>query len=104
MAIHRVFIHEGQKPPASAIAEAERASRMPINFEDAPEMTEEQLAKAAAIARARRAAHRKSNLTIRMPQETIDKAKDLLGDGYTGVLRRLITKAINHPELLKDCL
>ena len=66
MAIHRVFIHEGQKPPASAIAEAERASRMPINFEDAPEMTEEQLAKAAAIARARRAARRKSNLTIRM--------------------------------------
>ena len=44
MAIHRVFIHEGQKPPASAIAEAERASRMPINFEDAPEMTEEQAA------------------------------------------------------------
>ena len=104
MAIHEVYIKEGMKPPASALAEVERASHLPINFDDAPEMTETQLAKAAEIARARRAARKKANLTIRVPQETIDKAKEMLGDGYTGVLRRLIVKAVDNPDMLKDCL
>ncbi|MCI6084885.1 hypothetical protein [Selenomonas sp.] len=105
MAIHRMTLHAGDQPPASAIAEAERAAQFPINFDDAPEMTDAQIARAATLARGRRAAmQKKQNITIRVPQQTINKAKRMLGAGYTGVLRRLIVKAVDHPELLKDCL
>ncbi|WP_294158852.1 hypothetical protein [uncultured Selenomonas sp.] len=104
MAIHEAVVYEGQKPTAEELADLERAARLPINFDDIPPMSPEEMKKVAAMARSRRAALRKSNLTIRIPQQTIDKAKELLGAGYTGVLRRLIVKAVDHPELLKDCL
>lgn len=104
MAICKARVFEGDRPTVKELAEVEAASRMPINLDDMPELTAEELMQAAAIAKAKRAANRKSNLTIRLPQETIDKARALLGDGYTGVLRRLITKAVNHPEMLRDCL
>lgn len=104
MAIHRMIVREGEKPPAWAIEEIERASKLPINFDDAPPLTDEQLAQGAAIVRARRAARKKQNVTIRIPQQTIDKAKKMLGAGYTSVLRRLIIKAVDHPEMLQDCL
>ena len=101
MAIHRVFIREGGTPPDWAIEEAERASKLPINFDDAPPLTDEERARGAAIVRARR---QKRNVTVRIPQHTIDRAKKMLGAGYTSVFRRLIVKAVDHPEMLKDCL
>lgn len=104
MAIHEAIVYEGQQPTAAERAELAQAAKRPLNLDDIPEMALEELQKVAALARARRAAQRKSNLTIRVPQATIDKAKALLGDGYTGVLRRLIVKAVEHPELLRDCM
>ena len=104
MAIHEAMVFDGQKPTKAELAEIEKASKMAVTFDDMPEMTDEQLVKVATMAKARRMARKKNNLTIRMPQETIDKAKSMLGDGYTGVLRRLITKAVDHPEMLKDYL
>lgn len=104
MAIHRVYIREGDTPPAWAIAEAERASKLPINFDDIPPLTDEELKQFAALARERRSALRKNDSIIRVPHQTLDKAKKLLGDDYTSVLRRLIVKAVDHPEMLQDCL
>ncbi|MCI6086814.1 BrnA antitoxin family protein [Selenomonas sp.] len=103
MAIHEAIVYEGQKPPQETIDAIRRAAKFPINYDDAPPLTDEQLARGAAIVRARRAAAKKENVTIRIPHETISKAKELLGNGYTSVLRRLIVKAVNHPELLEDC-
>ena len=103
MAIHEAIVYEGQKPTAAELADLERASKLPINYDDIPPLTDEELKKVAAMARSQRASMRKSNLGS-IPQQTIDKAKKMLGAGYTGVLRRLIVKAIDHPELLKDCL
>ena len=59
---------------------------------------------ATAMRERRKQAHRKKTLTIRVKPETIEQARELLGEGYTGVLRRLIVKALDHPEMLKDCL
>lgn len=67
-------------------------------------MTEDELREAADKMRAYRSAKRKHPMTIRMEQGTIDKAKDLLGNGYTTVFRNLIIKALDHPEMLRDCL
>ncbi len=58
MAIHEAIVYEGQKVPADVIARLEKAKDFPINFDDAPPLTEEQLARGAAIARAKRATHK----------------------------------------------
>lgn len=55
MAIHRMVVHEGDQPPAEALAEVERAAKMPINYEDAPALTDKELAYLSMIARARKA-------------------------------------------------
>lgn len=69
------------------------------------EMTADDLKQAAAEVRKRRISQRKEkSLTVRVQSQTIDKARDLLGDGYTSVIRRLIVKALDHPEMLKGCL
>lgn len=69
------------------------------------EMTANELRQAADEVRKQRVAQRKQKvLTVRVQPQTIEKARSLLGDGYTSVIRRLIVKALNHPEMLKDCL
>lgn len=51
MAIYRVYIREGQQPPASVIAEVERNAHEPVVFdEDCPELTDEQYAEFSRIA------------------------------------------------------
>ena len=102
MAIHEAIVYE--EGPQEVLDEVERASKLPINYDDIPPLTDEELKQVAKMARGQRASMKKINVTIRVPQQTIDKAKRMLGAGYTGVLRRLIVKAVDHPELLKDCL
>lgn len=104
MAIHERIVYEGQGIPQEVLDAVERASKRPINFDDIPPMTEEELKMVAAMPRGHRATKPKNNLTMHIPQQTIDKAREMLGEGYTGVLRRLIVRAVDHPELLKDCL
>lgn len=67
MEIHNAEVFEGQKPTMEELAEIERASKMAITFDDAPEMSEAQLPEVAAIVKARRAARKETNLTIRRP-------------------------------------
>ncbi len=50
----RITIKEGQKPTEAQIEEIEVASARPIAFDDAPELTPEQYAEMAEIARKRR--------------------------------------------------
>ena len=51
MAIHRVYIREGQQIPASVLAEVEQNAHEPTVFdEDCPELTDEQYAEFASIA------------------------------------------------------
>lgn len=50
----RITIKEGKKPTEVQIEEIEAASARPIAFDDAPELTPEQYAEMAEIARKRR--------------------------------------------------
>ena len=36
MAIHEAIVYEGQKPTAAELADLERASKLPINYDDIP--------------------------------------------------------------------
>ena len=67
--------------------------------EDAPELTLEQYAEMAAIARDRRNKQVKLDVALRISQSTLEKAK-ATGKGYTGFLRRLLDNAINDPQMV----
>ena len=103
-AIVRTVIHPGQQPTEAQIREIESAASKPVvPDEDAPELTLEQYAEMAAIARNRRSQKVKPVIALRISPETLDKAK-ATGKGYTGFLSRLLDNAINDPQLVSKSL
>lgn len=102
--IVRTVIHPGQQPTEAQIREIESAASKPVvPDEDAPELTLEQYAEMAAIARNRRSQKVKPVIALRISPETLDKAK-ATGKGYTGFLSRLLDNAINDPQLVSKSL
>ena len=102
--IIRTVIHVGQQPTQAQILEIEAASSIPVvPDEDAPELTLEQYAEMAAIARKRRTEKIKPVISLRISPETLDKAK-ATGKGYTGFLSRLLDNAINDPQMVSKSL
>lgn len=104
MATKRINITSGQKPTDEQRKEIEQAKHMPIEFdEDAPELTLEQYAEMAEIAREQRARAVKPVVALRISPETLEKAK-ATGKGYTGFLSRLLDNAIKDPGMVKKSL
>ena len=102
--IVRTVIHSGQQPTAEQIKEIESASKFPvIPDEAAPELTIEQYAEMAEIARKRRSKKVKPVIALRISPETLEKAK-ATGKGYTGFLSRLLDNAINDPQIVAKSL
>lgn len=102
--IIRTIIHSGQHPTEAQIREIERAASMPVvPDEDAPELTLEQYAEMAAIAKKRRSRHVKPVIALRISPQTLEKAK-ATGKGYTGFLSRLLDNAINDPQMVSRSL
>lgn len=102
--IIRTIIHSGQQPTEAQIREIERAASMPVvTDEDAPELTLEQYAEMAAIAKKRRSQHVKPVIALRISPQTLEKAK-ATGKGYTGFLSRLLDNAINDPQMVSRSL
>ena len=102
--IVRTVIHTGQQPTDAQIREIELAASRPITpDEDAPELTLEQYAEMAAIAKARRSKQVKPVVALRVSPDTLERAK-ATGKGYTGFLSRLLDNAIRDPELVQKSL
>ena len=102
--IVQTVIRSGQQPTEEQIREIELASSMPIVPDDeAPELTLEQLAEMAVIAKQRRTRKVKPVVALRISPETLDKAK-ATGKGYTGFLSRLLDNAINDPQMVSKSL
>ncbi len=100
----RTVIKPGQRPTEAQIKEIEKAASMPIVFdEDAPELTLEQYAEMAAMAKKRRSQNVKPVIALRISPETLDKAK-ATGKGYTGFLSRLLDNAIDDPVMVAKSL
>ncbi|MBR6029704.1 MAG: BrnA antitoxin family protein [Clostridia bacterium] len=98
--IVRTVILPGQQPTPEQIREIEAASMRPVTpDEDAPELTLEQYAEMAQIARSRRRERVKPVVALRISPDTLEKAK-ATGKGYTGFLSRLLDNAINDPQLV----
>ncbi len=102
--IIRTVIHSGQKPTEDQIREIEAAASMPvIPDEDCPELSLEQYAEMAAIAKANRNRNTKPVIALRISPATLEKAK-ATGRGYTGFLSRLLDNAINDPVIVQKSL
>ena len=74
-----------------------------IPDEDAPELSLEQYAEMAEIARKRRSKNVKPVVALRISSDTLDKAKTTR-KGYTGFLSRLLDNAINDPGIVSRSL
>ena len=100
----RTVVFTGQQPTEEQIREIEAASAKPAApDEDAPELTMEQYAEMAAIARSRRNRQVKPVVALRVSVSTLEKAK-ATGKGYTGFLSRLLDNAINDPQMVAKSL
>ena len=66
-------------------------------------MTEEQINELKMIAQQKRDENRKKIVSLRISNETLEKAKKF-GRGYTGILSRLLDIAIDDPDMLKKCI
>ena len=102
--IVRKTVHAGQQPTEAMIREIEAAATRPVvPDEDAPELTMEQYAEMAEIARKRRSKNVRPVLALRISPEALEKAK-ATGKGYTGFLSRLLDNAINDPQMVSKSL
>ena len=102
--IIRKTVHAGEQPTEAMIKEIEEAASRPlVPDEDAPELTMEQYAQMAEIARKRRTEKVKPVLSLRISLDTLEKAK-ATGKGYTGFLSRLLDNAINDPQMVAKSL
>ena len=96
----QTVVRPGQQPTDEQSKEIEAAMAKPIvPDEDAPELTLEQYAEMAAIARSRRIKQVKPVVAIRVSISTLEKAK-ATGKGYTGFLSRLLDNAIDDPQMV----
>lgn len=102
--IVRTVIRSGQQPNEKQIREIEMAAAMPVvPDDDAPELTLEQYAEMAEIAKQRRSKKIKPVVALRISPETLEKAR-ATGKGYTGFLSRLLDNAINDPKMVSKSL
>ena len=98
----RVWV--GTKPTPEQIREIRAAARRPIVFdEDCPELTDEELAEFAVLAKERDARRKKEILSLRVSSDTVRIGKSF-GKGWTGIMARLLDLAIKDPALLKKAL
>ena len=101
--VHAI-IRSGQQPTEVQIREIELAASRPIiPDEEAPELTKEQYAEMAELARNRCSQRVKPVVALRISLETLEKAK-ATGKGYTGFLSRLLDNAIDDPQIVAKSL
>ena len=67
---------------------------------DIPEASQDELKQIARLAREKR---KKKMFSLRLTQDAIHWWQEL-GDGYTGVMARLLEEAVFHPEWIRQCL
>ena len=104
MAHKKIVLKGKSKLTPQQIRMLKDASKKPISYdEDIPPQTAEELAEFRSIMESNQSMRRKENVTIRLSQSTLNKAR-ALGKGYTGVLGRLLDMALDDPEMIKRAL
>ncbi|MDR1998164.1 MAG: BrnA antitoxin family protein [Candidatus Margulisbacteria bacterium] len=102
--IVRSILRAGDRPTLAQLKRIREAAKHPIVFdEDCPELTDEELAEFAELARQRDEARKKTVLSLRVSPQTVQIGESL-GKGWTGIMGRLLDLAVQVPGLLKKAL
>jgi len=86
---------------AESVARLNALDDRPIDYSDIPAQTVEEMQEMRRIAVEIR---KRQMFSLRLHCSTINWWKQNIGEGYTGVMARLLDKAIKHPEWIKECL
>jgi hypothetical protein len=92
---------EDRQLPEETIAELAALKDRPIDYSDIPKKTCEEIRAGRLMAIEMR---KRQMFSLRLQNSTISWWKQYVGEGYTGVMARLLDKATKHPEWLSDCL
>jgi hypothetical protein len=85
------------------IAELRALEGRPINLKDMPEVTHEEFVKGVRMAQEKLRPPKKRMFSLRLPCATIAWWKSL-GEGYTGIMSRLLEEAEKHPEWITQAM
>ena len=84
--------------------EIERAEKMPLVIDDdSPAYSEEDMIRLMEIARQKNEARKKSLVSLRIDQDSINIAKSF-GDGYTALMSRVLYFGLRDPNILEKAL
>ena len=93
-----------KNPSREQIEMLTKAANLPIHAEaEYPEFSETELLQFKRISSERRADRQKQTVTLRLSPQALEKAKSL-GKGYTSVLSRILEKALDNPDVIKQNL
>ena len=101
MGIVRVTATENDQLSEASLARLAALKDRPIDYSDIPESTPEEMEMMRLMAVEMR---KRQMFSLRLQSSTISWWKENVGEGYTGIMARLLDKAIKHPEWIKECL
>jgi len=101
MGMVRFTLTDDYQPSEESLKRMAALKDRPIDYSDAPEHSLEEMEEMRLLAIEKR--KKKRMFSLRLPASTINWWKSF-GDGYTGIMARLLDEAKNHPEWIKMCL
>jgi uncharacterized protein (DUF4415 family) len=96
----KLILRPGDTLSAEGRAQLRNLPKGEPDTSDIPEASPEELKLMARLVREKR---KKKMFTLRLNIETIGWWQKL-GEGYTGIMSRLLEEAKTHPEWIKECL
>ena len=84
-----------------SLAELAALKDRPIDLSDIPEITDEEIREIRSMGRDLK---KRQMFSLRVQNNTINWWKQNVGEGYTGVMAKLLDEAIKNPEWIKKCL
>jgi len=101
MGIVRVTATENDQLSEESLARLAALKDRPIDYSDIPKSTPEEMKLMRLMAIEMR---KRQMFSLRLQSSTISWWKENVGEGYTGIMARLLDKATKHPEWIKECL
>jgi len=100
MATVNFTLTEDYQPSEESLKRLAALKDRPIDLSDIPENTPDEMEEMRLLAIEKR---KKQMFSLRLQTSTIKWWKSL-GNGYTGIMARLLDEATKHPEWIKKCL
>ena len=101
MGLVRQTVYGPEPLSKETITELLALEKRPVDTSDIPEATPEELAE---IRRQVSEKRKRQLFSLRLQAGTIQWWQEFVGEGYTGVMAKLLSEATRHPEWIKACL